>query len=75
MRRIVKEKLKSGKIRFRVETNRMLCVIPCSWRTEHIYDAERDRHFDAVFSTYDEALSFCGVETDTVENREILAVL
>ena len=61
MKRIVEEKLVSGKTRYRVETNKILGFIPCKWHTDTFYDGERDMTFDAVFGTIDEVYSHIGI--------------
>ena len=61
MKRIVEETLANKSVRYKVETNKILGLIPCKWHTDTFYDRERDMTFDAVFSTIDEAYSYIGI--------------
>lgn len=77
MKRIVEEKLFSGKIRYRVETNRIFGFIPCKWNTDTFYDAEHDMTFEAVFDSISDAyihigLNREGIDPDGVISRKIV---
>lgn len=77
MKRIVEEKLLSGKTRYRVETNRIFGFIPCKWHTDSFYDAEHDMTFEAVFDSISDAythivLNRKGKDTDEVFSRKIV---
>lgn len=76
MKRIVEETLKDGKIRYRVESNRIFFgLIPCKWHTctvhysnEYCYDIS----CNAVFDTLKEAEIFADIETNPVIKRVVL---
>ena len=77
MKRIVEEKLLSGKTRYRVETNRILGFIPCKWHTDTFYDAEHEMMFEAVFDSISDAyihvgLNREGIDPDAIISRKIV---
>lgn len=77
MKRIVEEKLLSGKTRYRVETNRIFGFIPCKWNTDTFYDAEHDMTFKAVFDSISDAYIHIGLnregkDPDGVISRKIV---
>ena len=77
MKRIVEEKLLSGKTRYRVETNRIFGFIPCKWNTDTFYDAEHDMTFEAVFDSISDAyihigLNREGIDPDGVISRKVV---
>lgn len=57
MKRIVKVTTGRGGTKYRVETNRILWFIPCSWRTV-ILTNDYDEVTDAVFDTFVDAINF-----------------
>lgn len=73
-RRIIEEKLESGKRQYRVETNRIFGFIPFAWYTDIIWlDYKFDMFNDAIFDNLDSAKLFCGIPLDRViERKEIL---
>jgi len=77
MKRIVEEKLLSGKTRYRVETNRILGFIPCKWHTDTFYDDEYEMTFEAVFDSISDAyihvgLNREGIDPDAIISRKIV---
>lgn len=77
MKRIVEEKLFSGKTRYRVETNRIFGFIPCKWITETFYDAEHDMTSGAVFDSISDAylhigLKRKGTDPDGIVSRKVI---
>lgn len=71
MKRIVEEIFENGRRRYVVETNRIMGFIPCGWRTDTFYDAERDMHFEAVFDSLREALVHLGVQDKPVKRTVV----
>lgn len=63
--RIIEETLRNGNKQYRVEVRTLLGY----WHTASIYDAERDMHFSALFSTLDEAKNFLGLGKQVVSKK------
>lgn len=75
MKRIIKETLKDGSTKYRVESNRTFFgLIPCKWYTCTITIPYGfgDVQCDAVFNTLEKAQRFIGIDTNPVVNRTIV---
>lgn len=75
MKRIIKETLKDGSTKYRVESNRTFFgLIPCKWHTCTITIPYGfgDVQCDAVFNTLEKAQRFIGIDTNPVVNRTIV---
>lgn len=75
-RRIVKENLFNGNTRYKVESNRVLWIIPVPWHTVQWFDY---REWDtcvptqAIFKHLKDARKFCGLDNENeVITREII---
>lgn len=73
MKRIVEEKLLSGKTRYRVETNRIFGFIPCKWITDTFYDGEHDITFEAVFDSISDAYTHIGLNRDGTDTEGVVS--
>ena len=77
-KRIIKETMGDGRVRFRVETNRLFGIIPIKWTTAidlvTIDDFGTECSFLAVFESLSDAQRFCGItpKQDKVVKREVL---
>jgi hypothetical protein len=77
-KRIVKETLGDGRLRYRVETNRLFGFIPIKWTTcidtYYVSEINQDCSFLAVYDNLSDAQRFCGIvlENDKVIKREVI---
>lgn len=77
-KRIVKETLGDGRIRYRVETNRLFGFIPIAWTTDidicTIDNFGTECSFFAIFDNLEGAQRFCGItpSKDEVVRKEVL---
>ena len=77
-KRIVKETLRDGRVRYRVETNRLFGFIPIRWTTDldfyTIDDYGTECSFLAIFDNLSDAKRFCGIlpNKEEVIKREVL---
>lgn len=75
-KRIVKETLGDGRIRFRVETNRLFGFIPIKWTTDLdvVTIDNTESSCLAVYENLEDAQRFCGITPDSekVVKREVL---
>lgn len=70
MKRIVKETTHFGGAKYRVETNRILWFIPCSWRTI-TFTNDYGEVTNAVFDTFIDAVNFVKPKNTKSIRREI----
>lgn len=70
MKRIVKVTTGRGGTKYRVETNRILWVIPCSWRTVTLTN-DYGEVTDAVFDTFVDAIKFVKPKKPKDIRREV----
>lgn len=66
-KRIVEETFSNGKKQYKVEIYNWLL----GWKTDLIYDAERDMHFGAIFSTLDRAKEYINGFRQVVSRKVI----
>lgn len=75
--RIVKEKFKHGKIRYRVETDKGWFGLRKrlnKWKTVVDHDWFYSSYYDAVYDSLEEAEKFIETKTDYVVTTETVAV-
>lgn len=73
-KRIVKQILANGKVRYVVEANRLLGFIPSNWHVDIVYDMERDMHFDAIFDSYKNACIHADITVPGLEICESIVI-
>ena len=73
-KRIVKQTLANGKVRYVVETNRLLGFIPSNWHVDTVYDMERDMNFDAIFDSYEDACIYADITVPGLEIYESIVI-
>lgn len=75
-KRIIKETLGDGRIRYRVETNRLFGFIPIPWTTDvdKVDCFGLDYTIPAIFDNLHDAQCFCGIipDKDKIVKSEVL---
>lgn len=79
MKRIVKETLKDGTIKYRVQKNtRLWGLIKTKWHTclvEYPVGISDMIYCSAVFDTLEEAQRYCGINLNPVVKTEIINII
>ena len=77
-KRIIKEIMGDGRVRYRIETNRLFGLIPIKWTTAiesvPIDGFGTECNFLAIFDSLEDAQCFCGItpKKDKVVRKEVL---
>ena len=69
MKRIVKDTMSDGKVRYRIERKWFFNLF---WTTDMFYDAEHDMWFESVFNTFEEAIQNINCIKPKVISQEII---
>lgn len=69
MKRIVKDTMSDGKVRYRIERKWFFNLF---WTTDMFYDAERDMWFESIFNTLEEAIQSINCIKPKVISQEII---
>ena len=69
MKRIVKDTMSDGNVRYRIERKWFFNLF---WTTDMFYDAERDMWFESIFNTLEEAIQSINCIKSKVISQEII---